>query len=155
MEDHKFHCDFKLFSIHSPKFSTEKNLESIASSVARMKMNHTEVLNDPRSQIWQKFGVYCWPTILVFGPNVDVSSPGPNLLFVFTGEGHKELLTLISEVALEFFDSKITLDKVKSLRESLNEVDSVPKPATSVNEHEGQKSSSVLNFPGEVTETLH
>lgn len=91
----------KVLSIHSPKFPREKDLESIKSFCKRMKMNHSDVVNDPQCILWNEFGVTCWPTLLIFGPNPEGN--GPNLLFNIMGEGHKEELMLIIRTAMDYF----------------------------------------------------
>ena len=122
----KFSCGFKIISIHSPKFTTEKETESIKSSVERMKLDHTEVINDPKMILWSKFGVYCWPTVMVFGPNADVSGEnglgaGPNLLFVLTGEGHRTILKELTLASLKYFDEKLSLSQVNGALTVLKE----------------------------------
>ncbi|ODN03785.1 NHL repeat-containing protein 2, partial [Orchesella cincta] len=91
----------KVVSVHSPKFPREKDLESIKAFCKRMKMDHSEVVNDPESVVWNDLGVTCWPTLLVLGPNPN--GEGPNLLFTFMGEGHKDELLITSKTAMEYF----------------------------------------------------
>lgn len=93
----------KALSVHSPKFTREKDIESIKAFCKRMKMDHSEVINDPQCILWNELGVTCWPTLLILGPNVEGS--GPNLLFTLMGEGHKEDLMMIIKSAMEYFSS--------------------------------------------------
>ncbi|CAG7835022.1 unnamed protein product [Allacma fusca] len=144
-------CGFKLLSIHSPKFTTEKQTESIRSSVQRMKMDHTEVLNDPETVLWRQLGIYCWPTVLVFGPNINPNNSGPNLLFVLTGEGHKEFLQVAVEVAMDFFQRNITEEQVEKYKASLERKGELKAKVCKGEDVVDSDKGSMLRFPGKVS----
>ncbi|OXA50455.1 NHL repeat-containing protein 2 [Folsomia candida] len=95
----------KIVSIHSPKFTREKELESIKSFTEQFKMDYSDVVNDPGCELWNELGISCWPTLLILGPNPD--GDGMNLLFTMMGEGHKHILKLILSSALAYFRHKL------------------------------------------------
>jgi len=103
-------CHFKLISIHSPKFSREQDSESLRAFVEKMSMLHSAVVNDPNRTLWQNLGIFCWPTILVFGPN---PSPKPNefnLIFSLIGEGHGRELKTLLDISAQYLYEVLDLD---------------------------------------------
>ncbi|CAL8110199.1 unnamed protein product [Orchesella dallaii] len=138
----------KVVSIHSPKFPREKDLDSIRSFCKRMKMDHSEVINDPESVIWNELGVTCWPTLLVLGPNPN--GDGPNLLFTFMGEGHRDELLIVSKTAMEYFRNNLKLNvNLNELRsDSIRDVNA-NRGVCSSNKLVKEEQSS-LRFPGKV-----
>ena len=114
-------CDIKIISVHSPKFTREKDFKSIQNFVRRMKMDHSDVFNDPNCTLWSNLGISCWPTLLVFGPNPSPVTKSPefdlnlNLLYAIMGEGHGKDLQFLLQTSLDYFDKTLQfriLDKI-------------------------------------------
>lgn len=110
-------CGLKIISVHSPKFTREKESDSVRSFVKRNRMNHTDVVNDPNNSLWTQLSIFCWPTLLIFGPNNnhDNKTSKLNLLYTLVGEGHKEELQILLQNALEYFDSKLDSSNIQKL----------------------------------------
>ena len=142
-------CQIKIISVHSPKFTREKDTDSIRAFVKRNRMTHTDVVNDPDCKLWNALNIYCWPTLLIFGPTRGPSQqemPSElNLIFTLVGEGHghKENLETLLEHSLEFFNSKIDFSQVQP-SSARDIVDSNVEPEQETSE----PSQTTLRFPG-------
>lgn len=141
----------KIVSIHSPKFTREKELESIKSFTEQFKMDYSDVVNDPGCELWNELGISCWPTLLILGPNPD--GDGMNLLFTMMGEGHKHILKLILSSALAYFRHKLRVtgnDMVDggqiSSQRKVPQEETVEKPFDHILRYPGTYLYSELNF---------
>ncbi|XP_061765596.1 NHL repeat-containing protein 2 isoform X2 [Nerophis ophidion] len=115
-----------IVGVHSAKFPNEKVLDNVRSAVLRYDICHP-VVNDGEARLWHQLEVSCWPTLVLVGPR-------GNLLFSLVGEGHRERLTLFTDVSLRYYREKKLLEVhsvgVKLYRDSL--------PPT------------ILSFPGKI-----
>ncbi|KAJ0015989.1 hypothetical protein NQD34_014279 [Periophthalmus magnuspinnatus] len=115
-----------IVGVHSAKFPNEKVLDNIRSAVLRYDICHP-VVNDGDAQLWHELEVSCWPTLVLLGPK-------GNLLFSLVGEGHRNRLTLFTEMSMRFYGEQGLLKShavgLKLLKDSL--------PPT------------ILSFPGKV-----
>ncbi|XP_061822691.2 NHL repeat-containing protein 2 [Nerophis lumbriciformis] len=115
-----------IVGVHSAKFPNEKVLDNVRSAVLRYDICHP-VVNDGEASLWHQLEVSCWPTLVLVGPR-------GNLLFSLVGEGHRERLTLFTDVSLRYYREKKLLEVhsvgVKLYRDSL--------PPT------------ILSFPGKI-----
>lgn len=84
-----------IVGVHSAKFPNEKVLDNIRSAVLRYDISHP-VVNDSDAQLWHELEVSCWPTLVLLGPK-------GNLLFSVVGEGHRDRLTLFTEMSMRFY----------------------------------------------------
>lgn len=84
-----------IVGVHSAKFPNEKVLDNIRSAVLRYDICHP-VVNDSDAQLWHELEVSCWPTLVLLGPK-------GNLLFSVVGEGHRDRLTLFTEMSMRFY----------------------------------------------------
>jgi DNA-binding beta-propeller fold protein YncE len=57
-----------VIGVHSAKFETEAQTESIREIVLRYDVTHP-VVNDSGFQIWRDYGVRAWPTVWLIGPD--------------------------------------------------------------------------------------
>lgn len=136
--------ELKIISIHSPKFTREKDLESIKAFAEQLQMDYSDVVNDPGCLLWNELGISCWPTLLILGPNP--TGNGMNLLFTMMGEGHKHVLRLILSSAVPYFRHK--------LRNSDDTTDGVSGPRQTViiskdsSGRDRQTGQSILRYPG-------
>uniref|UniRef100_A0A3B4B1H9 NHL repeat-containing protein 2 n=1 Tax=Periophthalmus magnuspinnatus TaxID=409849 RepID=A0A3B4B1H9_9GOBI len=104
-----------IVGVHSAKFPNEKVLDNIRSAVLRYDICHP-VVNDGDAQLWHELEVSCWPTLVLLGPK-------GNLLFSLVGEGHRNRLTLFTEMSMRFYGEQGLLKShavgLKLLKDSL------------------------------------
>lgn len=84
-----------IVGVHSAKFPNEKVLDNIRSAVLRYNICHP-VVNDSDAHLWHELEVSCWPTLVFLGPK-------GNLLFSLVGEGHRDRLSLFTEMSMRFY----------------------------------------------------
>lgn len=84
-----------IVGVHSAKFPNEKVLDNIRSAVLRYNICHP-VVNDSDARLWHDLEVSCWPTLVLLGPK-------GNLLFSVVGEGHRDRLTLFTDISMRFY----------------------------------------------------
>lgn len=56
-----------VIGVHSAKFAAEKLTDNIRAAVARHGISHP-VVNDAEFQVWTRYGVRAWPTVMVVDP---------------------------------------------------------------------------------------
>ncbi|KAG1657695.1 NHL repeat-containing protein 2 [Nymphon striatum] len=93
-----------VLGVHSAKFKNEKIVSNILNALSRYGITHP-VVNDPQASLWNKFGIQCWPTLVIIGPF-------GNVLFHLMGEGNKEKLFEYCQLCVDYYDSKGKLGKV-------------------------------------------
>lgn len=100
-------------SVHSPKFAREKETASLQSFVDQLQMGeYSLVLNDKDCRLWNELGIFCWPTLVVLGPNP--KGAGMNLLFTLSGEGHRNVLKILLSSTLQYLNRKLAWDSLPS-----------------------------------------
>ena len=62
-----------IIGVHTGKFTNEEDLENVRNAVIKYDITYP-VVNDPKSRIWNKFGVKSWPSFLLIGPDGEVYS---------------------------------------------------------------------------------
>ena len=87
-----------VIGVHSGKYSTEHDDDSIREAIQRYGLEHP-VLNDPDFKVWETFGASAWPTLVV----VD---PAGNLAGGHAGEGVYPLFQPIVASLVEEFGAK-------------------------------------------------
>ena len=111
--------------VHSGKYATEHNDESIREAIQRFGLHHP-VVNDPDFAAWRAFGASAWPTLVLI-------DPAGALVGGHAGEGVYPLFQPILASLVKEFDAK-------------GQVNRTPLPLkldTSV-------ASTVLSFPSKV-----
>jgi cyclic lactone autoinducer peptide len=63
----KYANQLVVIGVHSAKFDSEKNSESIRKAILRYEISHP-VVNDANMKIWQAYGVSSWPTLFLIDP---------------------------------------------------------------------------------------
>nr|XP_057917695.1 NHL repeat-containing protein 2 [Doryrhamphus excisus] len=125
-QKHSIQDGLVIVGVHSAKFPNEKVLDNVRSAVLRYNICHP-VVNDGEAHLWHRLEVSCWPTLVLVGPR-------GNLLFSLVGEGHRDTLTLFTELSLRYYQEKKLLEAhpvgVTLYRDSLP--------------------PSILSFPGKV-----
>lgn len=92
-----------VIGVHSGKYSTEHDDESIREAVRRFGLTHP-VINDPDFDIWRTYGASAWPTLVLI-------DPAGNLVGGHAGEGVYPLFQPILASLLEEFDAKGLVDR--------------------------------------------
>ncbi|TBR07940.1 MAG: redoxin domain-containing protein [Candidatus Nitrosotenuis sp.] len=87
--------------VHSGKFFTEQESGNVKSAVARYEIEHPVVV-DREMQIWGKFQVNAWPTILIIDPT-------GTIVYKQSGEGQRDEIDDTIEVLLQNHSKKGTL----------------------------------------------
>ena len=123
--EEEFANELVVVGVHSGKYATEHDDESIRDAVRRYGLEHP-VVNDPDFVVWNKFGANAWPTLVL----VD---PAGNLVGGHAGEGVYDLFQPIIKSLVAEFDAKGTISRVP-FRVDLDRA----------------VSSTVLSYPGKV-----
>jgi thiol-disulfide isomerase/thioredoxin/sugar lactone lactonase YvrE len=63
-----FPHDVVVIGVHSPKFSAERELDSVRNALIRYRVTHP-VAHDPRRQLWDRYAVTAWPTLVFLSPD--------------------------------------------------------------------------------------
>jgi DNA-binding beta-propeller fold protein YncE len=114
-----------VIGVHSGKYATEHDDESIREAVRRLGLEHP-VVNDPDFAVWQTFGASAWPTLVLI-------DPAGNLVGGHAGEGVYELFQpILTSLQAEF------------------EASGVLKPAPLPLSLDSAPATAVLSYPGKV-----
>ena len=92
-----------VIGVHSAKFETEKETESIRSAILRYEIEHP-VINDADHSMWNTYGVTSWPTIVLIDPEGNFVGSSP-------GEFKAEAVAAILNAALPYYRENGLLDE--------------------------------------------
>ena len=62
--EEKYKNELVVIGVHSPKFEAERETENVRQKVREYRIKHP-VINDANMTIWKRFGVDCWPTLVL------------------------------------------------------------------------------------------
>lgn len=93
---------FVVVGVHSPKFTTEDDAESVRQAIARYGITHPVLLDSGR-RTWNAYAVRGWPTLVLVDPRGYV-------LGRVSGEGNRERLDAAIGQALEMLAGAGVLD---------------------------------------------
>ncbi len=65
--ERKFASELVVIGVHSAKFPTEKETDSLTAAVRRCELEHP-VINDAEFHVWQQYGCRAWPTLMFIDP---------------------------------------------------------------------------------------
>ena len=65
--ERKYASELVVVGVHSAKFPTEKETDSLISAVRRCELEHP-VINDAEFQVWQQYSCRAWPTLMFIDP---------------------------------------------------------------------------------------
>ncbi|MBA4065426.1 MAG: hypothetical protein C0501_17275 [Isosphaera sp.] len=99
----KYPNQLVVIGVHSPKFDSEKETNSIRKAVLRYQVEHP-VVNDADHKIWDRYEVDAWPTLVLIDPE-------GNFVGYTSGEGNYDLLDKIIGGLVEEHRKKKTLDE--------------------------------------------
>ena len=69
--ERKYASELVVVGVHSAKFPTEKETNSLISAVRRCELEHP-VINDAEFQVWQQYSCRAWPTLMFIDPRGNV-----------------------------------------------------------------------------------
>ena len=69
--ERKYASELVVVGVHSAKFPTEKETDSLTSAVRRCELEHP-VINDAEFQVWQQYSCRAWPTLMFIDPRGNV-----------------------------------------------------------------------------------
>ena len=122
--ERKYPSELVVVGVHSAKFPTEKETDSLISAVRRCELEHP-VINDAEFRVWQQYSCRAWPTLMFIDPR-------GNVIGKHEGElSFEQFDTLMGGMVAEF-------DELGIMRRS-------PLPTTPP-----QGPVSNLSFPGKV-----
>ena len=122
--ERKYASELVVVGVHSAKFPTEKETDSLVAAVRRCELEHP-VINDAEFQVWQQYSCRAWPTLMFIDPR-------GNVIGKHEGElTFEQFDTLIGGMIAEF-------DELGIMRRS-------PLPTTPPKGLE-----SALSFPGKI-----
>lgn len=99
--EHDFGANLVVIGVHSGKYSTEHDDDSIREAIKRYGLDHP-VVNDPDFAVWNAFGANAWPTLVLI-------DPAGNLVGGHAGEGVYPLFQPIIESLVKEFGAKDAL----------------------------------------------
>jgi DNA-binding beta-propeller fold protein YncE len=124
--ERKYANQLVVIGVHSPKFDSEKETNSIRKAVLRYEIHHP-VVNDADRKIWDAYEASAWPTIVLIDPEGKVAGVG-------SGEGLLKALDDRIAALIEKHREKKTLNE-KPIRFDTAQFRDKPSP---------------LYFPGKV-----
>ena len=93
--ERKYASELVVVGVHSAKFPTEKESDSLTAAVRRCELEHP-VINDAEFQVWQQYSCRAWPTLMFIDPR-------GNVIGKHEGElTFEQFDTLISGMVAEF-----------------------------------------------------
>ncbi len=71
--EEEFSKELVIIGVHSAKFDTEKNTNTIRKAVLKFGITHP-VINDADSKIWEQYAITGWPTLVLITPEGKISA---------------------------------------------------------------------------------
>ena len=100
--ERKYASELVVVGVHSAKFPTEKETDSLKAAVRRCELEHP-VINDAEFQVWQQYSCRAWPTLMFIDPR-------GNVIGKHEGElTFDQFDTLLSGMVAEFDEAGIML----------------------------------------------
>ena len=95
--ERKYASELVVVGVHSAKFPTEKETDSLTAAVRRCELEHP-VINDAEFRVWQQYSCRAWPTLMFIDPR-------GNVIGKHEGElTFEQFDTLMSGMVAEFDD---------------------------------------------------
>jgi thiol-disulfide isomerase/thioredoxin len=99
----EFPKELVVIGVHSAKFETERDSKNITDAIMRYEIQHP-VINDSKHEIWNRYGVNTWPTVLLIDPEGYV-------VYGRTGEFEAETFISVLKSAIPWYRKKGVLDE--------------------------------------------
>ena len=94
----RFPDELVVISVHSPKFTNEKDAENLKRILVRYEIEHP-VANDANHEIWKRYGAQVWPTRVII-------DPAGNLVGTAMGEGNLDGFVSAIRTVIRVFDEQ-------------------------------------------------
>ena len=107
-----------VIGVHSGKFDAEKDTERIRAAMGRYDVRHPVVV-DSSFEIWQRYGVTSWPTIVII-------DPAGHVVYGESGEPARGKLSKMIEQTLDAARASGTLAKERIVIEVPESIDTGP-----------------------------
>ncbi|MCC7087454.1 MAG: redoxin domain-containing protein [Pirellulales bacterium] len=101
--EHKYPNNLVVIGVHSAKFETEEDSDSIRQAVMRYEIEHP-VINDAEHKIWNRYFCESWPSLRMIDPE-------GNLVAANGGEIQFEVLDDFMKQALPYYRQRKLLDE--------------------------------------------
>jgi len=123
----KYAKELVVIGVHSAKFGNERDSNNIRQAVLRYGIEHP-VVNDGDFQIWQRYRIQSWPTLVLI-------DPAGRLVGQVSGEGNYQVLDRAIGKLIEEFDKQ----------------GKISRKATSFALEKAKRQEKSLLFPGKIT----
>ena len=100
--EHAWPKELVVIGVHSAKFASEKESQSIKEAVLRYRIEHP-VVNDSDFAIWKQFGVQAWPSLVLIDPE-------GYAVWAHSGEATFEQLDAVLRKAAPYYRRNGSLD---------------------------------------------
>lgn len=156
--EQKYRNELIVIGIHSAKFQNEKENRHIHDAIERYGIEHP-VINDADFELWNRYGVRAWPTLMLIGPH-------GRMIDLHSGEGVYDAFDPTIRRAIDYFGSKGLLKhspihipwKRKVAAPSLlsypGKITFLPKKRRLVVSDSGHHRILVLKLDGEIEEII-
>ena len=96
--EQKYAQSLVVIGVHSGKFTTEKETDSIQSAIERYDIEHP-VINDRDYHIWNAYNIHAWPSFMLINPT-------GRIVGTHSGEGIYPLFNPLISKLITYFDQK-------------------------------------------------
>lgn len=103
--ERKYSKELTVVGIHSAKFTNEGATEHIRKAALRYALEHP-IANDNKFEIWNRYGVNSWPTLMLIDPE-------GKFVGKVSGEGNYDVLDQYIAHIIKVFDEKKLIDRNK------------------------------------------
>lgn len=108
----EYEKELVVIGVHSAKFDSEKNTDNIRKAVLKYGIEHP-VVNDADYDVWNKYGVESWPTVVLIDPDGKIVKKE-------SGEGVYEVFKPEMEQTRLKFEGKINERIISFGKETMN-----------------------------------
>lgn len=122
--EQKYAQSLVVIGVHSGKFTTEKETDSIQSAIQRYDIEHP-VINDHNFQVWNAYNIHAWPSFMLINPT-------GRIVGTHSGEGIYPLFEPLISKLVTYFDEKGLLNR------------------SALNLERKSTSHKTLSFPGKI-----
>jgi thiol-disulfide isomerase/thioredoxin/sugar lactone lactonase YvrE len=101
--EQKYQNELVVIGVHSAKFNGERDTQNIRQAILRYEIEHP-VVNDYKMEVWQRYSVRAWPTLMMI-------DPAGKVLGYLSGEGIYDAFDKLIARVIEEFDAKKLMDR--------------------------------------------
>jgi thiol-disulfide isomerase/thioredoxin len=101
--EQKYPNELVVIGVHSAKFNGERDTQNIRQAILRYEIEHP-VVNDYKMEVWQRYSVRAWPTLMLI-------DPAGKVLGYLSGENIYDAFDKMIAKVIEEFDAKKLMDR--------------------------------------------